>query len=323
MSEKLLSAAGLSLDRLDGFLQIVDARGVSRAAAGDPNRQSQLSRQLAELEEFFGSRLVNRGRAVRFSLTDTGLRLEEIVRPTFAALHELKRGGAQNGSITIRIGAGESILSWIVVPLLPVLRQASPQASFDLLNRRSQDTLRDIASGAIDLGIIGSELQTRSLVRRTLGSFQRMLVVPSELAGDRTDVRAVLRDVPIAIMESAPGSDRSGEREFGPREATVIARCSSYVQLKAILATKSCAVILPDFMVPTDDQGIAIFRINSDRSTKPTIAVYDRTALRLRPRSLTVIETLIDMLAESMRIRGATVASQPARKPRPSVRARK
>lgn len=312
MSDKLLSTAGLSLDRLDGFLQIVDARGVSRAAAGNPNRQSQLSRQLTELEEFFGAKLINRGRAVRFALTEIGLRLEKIVRPTFTALHELK-SGKKGGAITIRIGAGESILSWMIVPLLPALRRTLPQARFDLLNRRSQDTLREIASGALDLGIVGSDQHNRTLVRRVLGSFQRVLVVPSELSRRRMDAATVLRDVPVAIMEGAPTTDSFGDDDSRLSAATVVARCSSYVQLQAILATKSCAVILPDFMVPANDSSIVVYRINSARSTRPTVAVYDRTALRLRPQALQTVETLVEMLGEAMRGRRELTTKRPAR----------
>ena len=45
MFEKLFAHSGLSLDRLRSFLEIVTAGGISAAAKGDSNRQSQYSRQ--------------------------------------------------------------------------------------------------------------------------------------------------------------------------------------------------------------------------------------------------------------------------------------
>jgi len=60
MFEALFSTRGLSLDRLRSFLEMAEAGGIARAAPGDPVRQSQISRQIRELEEFFGTELTQR-----------------------------------------------------------------------------------------------------------------------------------------------------------------------------------------------------------------------------------------------------------------------
>lgn len=60
MNRPLLARGGLSLDRLASLVALADARGVSAAARGDPARQSQFSRQLKELEAFFGVALIER-----------------------------------------------------------------------------------------------------------------------------------------------------------------------------------------------------------------------------------------------------------------------
>ena len=46
----LPSLTGVSIDRLKSFLLVAEAGGHARAAPGDPVRQSQLSRQVSELE---------------------------------------------------------------------------------------------------------------------------------------------------------------------------------------------------------------------------------------------------------------------------------
>ena len=56
-----MTAKGLSLERLASFLAVVDARGIARAAPGQPVRQSQLSRQIGELERALGVALFERG----------------------------------------------------------------------------------------------------------------------------------------------------------------------------------------------------------------------------------------------------------------------
>ena len=54
MFETLFSERGLSLDRLKVLIEVRDAGSIAQAAPADPVRQSQYSRQLRELSEFFG-----------------------------------------------------------------------------------------------------------------------------------------------------------------------------------------------------------------------------------------------------------------------------
>ncbi|MBI4661435.1 MAG: hypothetical protein HY735_21645 [Verrucomicrobia bacterium] len=48
MHEELFSRSGLSLERLKTRCEIADRGGISKAAEGDPVKQSQFSRQLRE-----------------------------------------------------------------------------------------------------------------------------------------------------------------------------------------------------------------------------------------------------------------------------------
>src|SRR5688572_3052813 len=93
MYEKLFTHVGLSLDRLRSFSEIVAAGGISAAAGKDPNRQSQLSRQLKELERYFGVELLVRGRG-RLKLTPAGSELHRIVGQAFGALEKFSQSCA-------------------------------------------------------------------------------------------------------------------------------------------------------------------------------------------------------------------------------------
>src|SRR3954466_9034072 len=104
MFEKLFTQSGLSLDRLKTFAEIVNAGGISAAAQSDPNRQSQFSRQLKELERYFGIELVKRGRGP-MQLTEPGRRLYQIVGHGFRALEEF-RADCETMPIELAIGAG-------------------------------------------------------------------------------------------------------------------------------------------------------------------------------------------------------------------------
>jgi len=73
MFKNLFTQSGLSLERLKTFREIVAAGGITAAAGDDSNRQSQFSRQLKELERYFGVELLKRGHGP-VTLTDAGQR---------------------------------------------------------------------------------------------------------------------------------------------------------------------------------------------------------------------------------------------------------
>src|SRR6266446_4547184 len=116
MVSQLLQETGLSLDRLQSFCLVAEARGVTKAAKGDPAKQSLFSRQIKELEEFFGAELMRRkGRGV--VLTSAGERLHAVAREQFAALSDFK-AECRGQPLEIVIGAGESIIQWLLLPRL-------------------------------------------------------------------------------------------------------------------------------------------------------------------------------------------------------------
>lgn len=67
--EHLFDISGLSIDRLRSFLKVAEAGNLATAAQGDVVRQSQYSRQIKELEGFFGSQgsVIERMLVPRFS----------------------------------------------------------------------------------------------------------------------------------------------------------------------------------------------------------------------------------------------------------------
>jgi DNA-binding transcriptional LysR family regulator len=115
MFAELLQQRGLSLDRLQSFCLVAQAGGVTKAAKGDPAKQSLYSRQIKELEEYFGAELMRRkGRGI--VLTAAGERLNVLARECFASLLDFK-SGCKGLPVEIVIGAGESIIDWVLTQL--------------------------------------------------------------------------------------------------------------------------------------------------------------------------------------------------------------
>src|SRR5438128_6450667 len=110
MFAQLLQEGGLSLDRLQSFCLVAQVGGVTKAGKGDPAKQSLFSRQVKELEEFFGTELIRRkGRGI--ILTPAGERLSVVARECFASLLDFK-SECRGLPVEIVIGAGESTIEW-------------------------------------------------------------------------------------------------------------------------------------------------------------------------------------------------------------------
>ena len=106
----LLSKGGLSLDRLHNFCLIAEAGGLTRAAGGDPGKLSLFSRQIRDLEEFFGVELKRRhGKGI--VITDAGRRLAQLTRAHLLGLEDFQREARQL-PMQLSIATGNSILEW-------------------------------------------------------------------------------------------------------------------------------------------------------------------------------------------------------------------
>ncbi|MFZ4595662.1 MAG: LysR family transcriptional regulator, partial [Verrucomicrobiaceae bacterium] len=121
MFETLINQTGISLERLAMLCEIAESGSIGAATAGNANRQSQFSRQLAELETFFGSELLDR-RARPFRLNEAGRELAQLARMSLAGLEDFlaRSKGARTRLV---VGAGESLIQWL---LLPAAIQAKP-----------------------------------------------------------------------------------------------------------------------------------------------------------------------------------------------------
>jgi DNA-binding transcriptional LysR family regulator len=152
MFENLFAQSGLSLERLKTFREIVAAGGITAAAGDDSNRQSQFSRQLKELEKYFGVELLKRGRGP-VELTDAGQRLYEIIGHTLRAMEELRLSCAGQ-PVELIIGAGESLIPWLLLPRLTGLAAAQPRLTVTFQNLKTDDITRRLLDGGVDFGVV-------------------------------------------------------------------------------------------------------------------------------------------------------------------------
>ncbi len=247
MFDKLFSERGLSLERLRVLVEVHDAGSIAQAAPGDPIRQSQYSRQLRELAEFFGCEVARR-KGKLLKLTAEGARLAELARAQLRALDDFRAECAAE-TIDYTIAAGDSIIHWLVIPRLGGLLAAAPGLRFATTNLRTNDIVQQLGDGRVDFGIIRRDALVAGLKHASLGVWHYTLVVPVALAGKKTKLTPaeVLGTLPVAA-QTTDGQFAERLRTLGhslavePRHALA---CQSFPQTLAAVRSGGFAAVLP------------------------------------------------------------------------------
>ena len=223
--------------------------GVTKAAKGDPTRQSLFSRQIKELEEFFGVELVRRsGRGV--VLTEAGHRLHLLAREQLLGLQDFKQTCA-NQRAHLTLAAGDSVIHWLLLPRLPEILAKLPNLELRILNLSSAEIASGLVDGTLDIGIVRPEAVSSKIKTESLGRLRFALFVPLHLLGGKLPAKftpAVLSTLPFAVLE--------GEGAFRSELGRLAKRCkvslnfqielSSFLLVAKSVQTGCCAAVLPE-----------------------------------------------------------------------------
>lgn len=262
MFESLFSRSGLSLDRLRGFLEMAEAGSIAGAAPGDSVRQSLISRQIRELEGYFGAELtVRKGKTL--SPTPAGRRLAALVREQFLALEDFR--AAQAGETRgFTLGAGTSLLEWLVTPRLPGLAHLLGKARIGLEMRRTRALAEAVREGMLDFALLRRDA-VAGASRKNCAPVLRLtfhLCVPRSLLG-RGATLETLHDAPAWRQVPFATGRGGGQMERAITEAMVRLHgsfraqyeCASMIQVRSLVQGGVCAAILPSVALPGLDPG--------------------------------------------------------------------
>lgn len=255
MYQELLQRRGISLDRLHTLVALADAGSLVRASGGDAVRQSQFSRQLRELEGTLGCKLtVRKGRTL--SLTDAGQELAGIVREQFNALAGFATRCGK-GRLVVRIGAGESLLNWLIIPRCFRLEPRMGQ-TYRLLNLRTKDVIEGLLEHQLDFGVIRVRGELPEPLKSVvLGKIEYSLFAPqSQLSDARKWTLTRLHELSLAALQGDPrlaALAAAGARQRGWKPPTVAFECTSLPQVHELVQQGLAAGFLPSIVESTFD----------------------------------------------------------------------
>jgi len=200
MSFKSPTIAGISIDRLHTLCAVVEAGTIVLAAGPDPNRQSQFSRQLKDLEKALGTPLFDRvGKTLQPN--QTGRRVALTAQTFFGALDDVMNAASARAE-TVRLGAGEAVLRWLVMPNLAELMAGETPLRFDVHSLTTDLALREVLNGSVDVVIMRTEAVTDELQSEAVTTIEYTLAVPRTLLRSREGAE-VFEGRPIPFAELA------------------------------------------------------------------------------------------------------------------------
>ena len=294
MFTKLFVASGLSLDRLKALLEVGAAGSIVKAAGGDPVKQSQYSRQIKELEDFFQTQLVERqGKGIR--LTHGGRELARISRFFMLGLSNFQRGCLTEEQ-TYRIGASATFIQRFLVPAVTAPATTQPRIRYALEVASDQEIERRLHDLTLVFGIVSREALSRPLQLKGLKTWRLQLWAPKALYRDERAAAKAFKHKQMPLVFSRAEIPEAGLAVLEGQEPQLA--CASFLEAKAALNSRNLAVLLPDFLGPEkEEQGFFQERIQAlNACTFCFQLAWNPRLLRLNPHATRRRDALIQML---------------------------
>ena len=198
-------------NRVEVFLQIVAAGGVTGAARRLRVSQPAVSAHLRGLERELGLTLVDRTRR-GFALTEAGQRFlgfaERLRAVEEEAFHALEAAKGLGGG-RLSVGASETPGHFLLLPALGVFHAGHPDVTLDVTIGTSATVAQRVLDGAVELGFVEGPAPRPGLERRAFAHDRLRLIV------HRRDPLARRRSIRLRDL---------ADRDFVMREKTAAVR---------------------------------------------------------------------------------------------------
>src|SRR5438067_2375584 len=173
--------------------------------------------------------------------------LYEITGQTLSVLDEFRRACAEQ-PIELVIGAGESLIQWLLLPRLSKLAAAHPPLSVAFQNLKTDEILHRVRDCALDFGVVSRCDSRRMLNSAPLGKLEFRLFAPAKLLPANVRLNSeVLRALPLAILDGSRSIRAAVEQEAHRIGASLNVRLkfSSYPQLAQAVSNLEVAAVMP------------------------------------------------------------------------------
>ena len=179
----------MELRHLRYFVAVAEALSFTKAAKQLNTSQPSLTRQIRDLEDELGVRLLHRTKQ-KVGLTDEGgffladaKRLLALASATVESVRRLRRGEVR----TLNVGYVSNLFYDLLPKTLESFHETFPTISVNLFDLSCGEQFRALEDGKLDLGFVGlhEPIAHRGLEFRKIASYKTVVALPKEnpLAG--------------------------------------------------------------------------------------------------------------------------------------------
>lgn len=250
------------------FLAVAREESISGAADFLHITQPTLSRQIMELEEELGTKLLNRGRKNRrITLTDDGMllrrRAEEIVALTDKTQTEFN---TTNESVSgdIYIGGGETDAMRLIARTAKRLQDNHPHIRYHLFSGNADEIAEQLNKGILDFGIFvgAANLEKYDYIRLPITDTWGLLMRKDSVLAQEEHIKAAhLESIPLIISrQSKVRNELSGwgRRDFD--KLNIVATYNLIFNASLMVAEGFGYALCLNKLVSTSDSSELCFR---------------------------------------------------------------
>ncbi|MBT2336629.1 LysR family transcriptional regulator [Variovorax paradoxus] len=289
------------------FVRVAQTGSFSKVGRLLGTSTSSIARMVNSLEEDLGVRLLNRTTR-QLVMTEAGQRFYADAARIIQSIEEAKRGAAayqQGVRGVIRVHAGTSVGSGVILPALPDFLHMHPEIVVDI---SLTDERVDVVSEKVDVAVWRGRLEDSGLIARPLGSSRRVLCgspayfarhgkpsVPSDLSRHNCLVYSALHYSNEWTFQR--GGETSNIAVSGNLRAdtggvllTSTLRGLGLAVLPEWLVREACdqgqlQTALADYEVGLSGNDPSLFLVYPHRSPPPKVAAFIHFLLRLFERN--------------------------------------
>lgn len=295
MFGKLFAESGLSLDRLRALLEVGAAGSIVKAAEGDPVRQSQYSRQIKELEDFFRTRLIERqGKGTR--LTSSGKELARLSRFFMTGLTNFQRGCLAEEQ-TYRIGASATFIREFLLPTLAGPDSRNSEATYATEVVTDDEIERRLHDLTLDFGIVGNAALSRPLQTKLVGAWKLELWAPKRLRLSESKAAEAFEQqrLPLALAKREMQGLDVVPSTYEPRLT-----CDGFLDAIAAAECEETAALIPNFLAPAKNVK-SFIRIRAPKIDSIRLSyhlAWNPRMMRLNPHAVRTRDWLAEALCK-------------------------
>ncbi|MBA2645813.1 MAG: LysR family transcriptional regulator [Pyrinomonadaceae bacterium] len=279
----------MQIETLKIFCDLVETQSFSQAAERNFVTQSAVSQQVRGLEEKFRKRLLERVRGRRdVRVTEAGeifLHESRAVIAAYAQLEERMHDMAGRVRGTVRVATVYSIGLHELPPVVRRFMALYPEAKIDLEYSRTTRVIRDVMSGAIELGVVAYPEKKRGLEIVSLSGDRLVLICsPTHSLAKRKKLKVTdLQDQDFVLFERDIPTRRAIDRIFRSHGVTVrrVAEFDNIETIKRAVEVGFGAAIVPRPSVLDEQRSgqLAVIPLAEAEWTRTVGIVYrsDRT----------------------------------------------